>query len=195
MGSTGWRKIGARLLIFSFFSAFRDALRSFNGIPPDWALGTWADLGVSFNGFSLDFEGLSGSSGFANATAFLGASATGVGGGLEGIASKWGLAGNLSFVEGLVWGANGLLVWDLTTLETLTGALGKGSWGAVSMTGVLGMWILTVGGASSTGRMRRSASFRMHHLTSWSMSGFLLKRVNLLVPKCDRDNNAQSNWH
>lgn len=87
MGSTGWRKIGARLFIFSFFSAFRDALRSFNGIPPDWALGTWADLGTSFNGFCLDFEGLSGSSGFANATTFLGASAIGVGRGLEGIAS------------------------------------------------------------------------------------------------------------
>ena len=102
--------MGARLLIFSFFSAFRDALRSFNGIPPDWALGTWADLGVSFDGFSLDFEGLSGSSGFANATAFLGASATGVVRGLKDIASGRGLAGNLTFVEGLMSGANGILV-------------------------------------------------------------------------------------
>lgn len=75
----------------------------------------------------------------------------------------------MSFVEGLMRVDNGILDGgppDLTTLETLVGTLGKGSRGAVSMTGVLGMWILTVGGASSTGRMRRSASFRMHHLTS-----------------------------
>lgn len=90
---------------------------------------------------------------------------------MEGILGELtaGVPGSLSFVEiELLRNLEGagatsvLTVMRCGSLALIGGLMG----GTASMTGVLGMWILTVGGVSSTGRMRRSASLRRHQRTS-----------------------------
>ena len=126
----------------SFFKAFREARRSFNGIPPDCGLGTWADLlGLALGGLdpALDIFTFEGTAGAMKLTAFLAAS---VAGNFLGTASATGLAGTFSLVGGLKVKL-GFLVGgppDLMALVTLGGlTLTTGKIGGVSVTGVLGM--------------------------------------------------------
>lgn len=157
----------ACLLTLSFLSAFREALKSLRCMPPDCALGTWAGLVLGFAGRPLGLA-FDGTSGVANTTAFLPISTSGVEGTLGVTVSRRGLPGNLSFV-GRLKVMSGLLIGGppvLITRGIFGGAFTGGIGGAMSVTGVLGIWILTEGGVSSTGRIRRSASLSKHHRTS-----------------------------
>lgn len=167
----------ACLFAFTFFRAFLDARKSFRLMPPDWAFGTCiglSDLLLGGRPLSLTFFSEGAGEGTA-ATAF-DDSGMGVAGFL-GIGSGMGLPGSLSFV-GILNETRGLFGGGPPVLKlraALSGTLTAGSCGAISETGVLGRWSFTVGGVSSTGRIRISASLRIHQRTSWSTSGALHK--------------------
>lgn len=132
----------------SFFKAFREARRSFNGMPPDCGFGTWADLlclVLALGGgldATLDIFAFEGTPGVMKLTAFLATSVIGVGSNFWGTESGTGLAGTFSLARGLKVKL-GFLVGgppDLMTLVTLGGlTLTTGKTGGVSVTGVLGM--------------------------------------------------------
>lgn len=181
MGSTGCKKIPQCLLDCNFFKAFREARRSFKDMPPDWALGTRAGFApflVANGREALGTFGFVGMFGVAKLTALLAAAVTGVGRILGGTTSGAGLAGNFSFANGLSGRPDFLIGGPpyFTARASFGGCtLTTGKTGGASVIGVLGIWILTEGGVSSTGRIRRSASFKMHHRTSWSISEFLCR--------------------
>lgn len=178
-------KSTACLFVWSFFKAFRHAFKSLRFIPDVCARGTCGGFatgllvglligGLALN-FGLDFEEETGGGGAggANATVFL---VMGDGTGDSTRGGMRGLPGSLTLAaETLSWilGAREGGPPDLIVLGGLTGTLTGGMGGAASVIGVLGMWIFTDGGLSSTGRIKRSASLRRHHRTSKSTSGAL----------------------
>lgn len=154
----------------NFFKAFRHPVVSWTDIPP-----ALLEADLTFGGRPFDRDGSAarrGESGIGESNAL----------GVDALDPVSGccMTGKRSFgvkATGLAPATAGLTRGGFT--ETLTEGVG----GAISTTGVTGIWSRTEGAFSSTARNSISANLRIHHRTSWSTSGALWRVLTEILTR------------